>query len=425
MRIAILHPYLNGRGGSQRYVLEIAKNLELQGVDVEVFSYDYNKEECFPELVSKLKLTTKNLITNKNNVKKKFIYKLSYFKRIIFHLGIDYIYLLISNLNKAKQFSDIIKIKHNEKVFDLLFCHEEPLSVYACVNFKKTYNIPLYWFCYDSIAKWFLDWNPNGSNFKFRDILLTKLYFKIDKYLVNKYVNTIAVLDEKMVKKINLLYNRKSQIRYGGVSEDILNLKRSTFLKDKYSLDDDVIIICCISRFLPYKRLEDIFELSIQLKKNSTYKFFFYLNAPLADKHYFDKVMFRYKSNLDKNFILDTIPFSSDQDLYQIYLSSKIFIFPNEKQTWGHAPIEAIACGCISIVSDDCGISDLITKIAPRTIYKVGDIKDLSNKILNLLFSQNLSKTAILQMSLLRENLLWTNICKKYLIDFDDILQKK
>ena len=39
MKIALIHSHLNDRGGSQRYVIEIAKNLKLLGVEVDVFDY--------------------------------------------------------------------------------------------------------------------------------------------------------------------------------------------------------------------------------------------------------------------------------------------------------------------------------------------------------------------------------------------------
>ncbi len=38
MKIALIHSHLNDRGGSQRYVIEIANNLKLRGVEVDVFA---------------------------------------------------------------------------------------------------------------------------------------------------------------------------------------------------------------------------------------------------------------------------------------------------------------------------------------------------------------------------------------------------
>ena len=56
MKIALIHSYLNDRGGSQRYVIEIAKNLKLLGVEVDVFAYEYN--ECSPSIKRNVLFTT-------------------------------------------------------------------------------------------------------------------------------------------------------------------------------------------------------------------------------------------------------------------------------------------------------------------------------------------------------------------------------
>ena len=47
MRIALIHSHLDSRGGSQRYVIEIALTLKSLGVDVDIFSYEFNKNQCY------------------------------------------------------------------------------------------------------------------------------------------------------------------------------------------------------------------------------------------------------------------------------------------------------------------------------------------------------------------------------------------
>ena len=38
MKITLIHSHLNDRGGYQRYVIEIVKNLKLLGLEVDVFA---------------------------------------------------------------------------------------------------------------------------------------------------------------------------------------------------------------------------------------------------------------------------------------------------------------------------------------------------------------------------------------------------
>ena len=435
MKIALIHSHLNDRGGSQRYVIEIAKALESLGVDVDIFSYEYNKSACYPELTSKLiinHLYTREadgfekhkIYGNKFELLVEQIYGIHFFKKLITIFGVDYVYSMRNTSSVAKSISNLIyNSKGSAEEYDLVFAHEEPISVWAAIEYKKRTNTPVYWFCYDSIEKWFLEWKDEHKTSKLRKILLTNVFFKYDKYLINKYVDNIAVLDHNMAKKIKELYGTHSFIRRGGISKEVLTYEHNNFIREKYGVDSSKIIIFSLTRFIPYRRVHDIFELYEQLPEKIKEKVFFYINAPVTDDEYYKMCKEKYSATFkSSNFCVDTSYPQNDTEMYNMYLSSDIFIFPNQDQTWGHAPLEAMSCECLAVVSDGCGIHEVIEKITP-TIYEVGNIEMLKDLFVGLIEGNKYKEFAIKQKNYVEMNLTWNKICEQYIRDFDEMLR--
>lgn len=433
IKIALIHSHLNDRGGSQRYVIEIANNLQLLGIKVDIFCYEYNKNSCYPELTSQLdikKIYTREESVSQNQVVKKEksfksllkkFYKNKMIKKIVNTLGIDYLYALFSTNKLAKQMSELIINTHNE--YDLIFAHEEPLSVYAAIKYKKIKDIPIYWFCYDTIEKWFLEWKDEHKSSVVRKILLQKVYFKYDKYLINKFVDKSAVLDNNMLKRYQRLYGKAPLIRRGGIPQTILEYPRKNIFREKYDLSDDIVVIFSLTRFVNYKRVHDVLEMYEKLDLDVKKKVFMYLNAPITDKLYYEWCMENYKEVLkNENIQIDLKYPENDTEMYDMYLSSDIFIFPNENQTWGHAPLEAMGCGVATLVSTGCGISEVIKNISPETVFEVGNTTELTKMIKDMIKNNSYKNISQRQQEYISNNLTWKKVCEKYVDDFKVIL---
>ncbi|MGH1406893.1 MAG: glycosyltransferase family 4 protein [Rhodomicrobiaceae bacterium] len=435
MKIAIVHPSLAARGGSQRYVIEIARTLKEMGMDIDIYCYEYNPNICYPDLVSELNIFNLKTLESssspfikckkKSPIKKLFkeLKKYKPINKIIYSLGIDCLYSFYIVQKQAKDFSCFIKKKQIN--YDIIYAHEEPLSVWAAIHYKKKSGVPIYWFCYDTIEKWFLEWNKEHKNSRLRQVILKNIFFKYDKFKIRKYVDLSSVLDKKMEQKFTNLYDINPLIRRGGISNNVLKYKNKNFLRKKYNLPDDKIILFCLSRFLPYKRIHDIFEFYRDLPDEINKKIFIYINAPITDMHYYEDCKIKYKDVFKaKNIVIDLEFPINDEHMYNLYLSSDIFLFPNENQTWGHAPLEAMACGTSVVISNGCGIHEIIKKITPHTIFNTGDINQMSRIIEQLIENNNFKTTAVKQKKYVEQNLTWHKICAKFLLDFQNILEK-
>jgi glycosyltransferase involved in cell wall biosynthesis len=430
MHIALVYPSLVSRGGSQRYVLEIANNLQRLGIQVDLFCYSYNKDLCYPELTRNLNIFTihEERVNSDNKTKQKSIKaifinlnKNKNIKSIVNSLGLDYLASIYFTKINAKALSKLIW--QTKKKYDLTFAHEEPLSVWAAIQYKKDTTTPIYWFCYDTIQKWYLEWKDEHKSSKVREILLNNFYFKYDKYIVKKHIDKMAVLDNNMLNRVEKFYDIEPLIRRGGIPEEVLNYQRKNHFREKYSLAEDTIVIFSLTRFVKYRRVHDIFEMYRMLSKEISKKIFIYINAPVGDQDYYNECIEKYDSIINsKQVVIDLNYPNSDQEMYNMYLSSDIFMFPNENQTWGHAPLEAMGCGSIAVVSSGCGIYEIMKNITPDTTYEVGNIESLTQRVSTLINEKSVKYQSI-QREYVENNLTWNKICKQYIKDFNMILK--
>jgi glycosyltransferase involved in cell wall biosynthesis len=436
MKIALIHSHLNGRGGSQRYVIEIARELVSQKkVTVDIFALDYNPESCYPELTQNLNIYAVNIygktfsnsvITSKTLFQRIYyrIKEIKLFKLLFLHFGIDYLISIYFSYRQSNYVSDLILRSKND--YDIVFAHEEPISVWSAIWYKRKKQIPIYWFCYDTIEKWYIDWSESFSNSKIRKFLLLNLYFKLDKYLIVKYVDKIAVLDNNMAERVSRLYKISPVIRRGGVPIELFKMVSDDFLNSFYKIPTDKIVILSINRFARYKRIHDIFLLYNALPEEIKDQLFFYINAPVTEVDYFEECKLNFKNVIDSpNFYLDTNFPVSDQDMYNLYLLSDIFIFSSEKQTWGNAPLESIALNNLAIVSSGCGISEILYEISPNCVYDTGNIDQLQDIIINHIKNNCIKSTSQIQKKYAFNNLNWSIICNSYLSDFREIIKSK
>jgi glycosyltransferase involved in cell wall biosynthesis len=171
-----------------------------------------------------------------------------------------------------------------------------------------------------------------------------------------------------------------------------------------------------------YRRLSDIFDLIRILPDHINNQVQFYINAPITDNEYFQYCENKYSDVFKReNVVIDIIPFRSDEEMYAVYLSSEIFIFPNEKQTWGHAPLEAMACLCMVIVSEGCGIHEVVKGIS-NTTYPTGDIKSLLSILTTVIENKKYKEIAAEQRKYVADNLTWPVICSQFINDFKSII---
>lgn len=83
------------------------------------------------------------------------------------------------------------------------------------------------------------------------------------------------------------------------------------------------------------------------------------------------------KNNIEIH-LYDTV---SDEELYKLYNKADISVFVPESEPWGIFPLETILAGITTVVSDQCGVKDLVDN---DLVVETGNVPELADKILDV-----------------------------------------
>jgi len=388
LNIALFHPYLAGRGGSQRYIIETAKVFKKHGHNVQIYTFIFNDKECYPEFTKKLDIislrqisTQSEIIINKPRMK--------WFFTFLKYTGLISLVRYCANMINVRKLHSRYRQFQKEGNFkyDILYVHETGIHNRFAKKSPATRN---YLYCYDTPDK-FASWDSH--------YLKVQLFYRFGLHLLkiftsNDYINyfeEVFILDETMKKKAVQTYHVNPLKIYGCIDTKLFKVKKNDFLRKKYKLKTNTIMLSCVSRFVPYKRIHDAIDAVIKLNERILY---FYINAFKEDIVYFEQLMEQYKENIfpKGNIIIDTQPSKNDKALASIYQSSDLYIFPNENQTWGNSVLEGMACGCCCLVSDECGIKEIISKGKNGFIFGCGRVNQIAGILKKLKSDRKLRK---------------------------------
>lgn len=108
---------------------------------------------------------------------------------------------------------------------------------------------------------------------------------------------------------------------------------------------------------------------------------------------YKDQVMEHFKNDneaLNRVVFLDYIPYS---DLPILYSNATLFIYPSLYEGFGIPPIEAMACGCPTIVSNTSSLPEVCNNAS--IYFNPEDINEISSTIINVLKDNQIQEDLI------------------------------
>jgi glycosyltransferase involved in cell wall biosynthesis len=74
------------------------------------------------------------------------------------------------------------------------------------------------------------------------------------------------------------------------------------------------------------------------------------------------------------------VGFLNQTEITQAYVAADLLLLPSDSgETWGLVVNEAMACGTLAVVSDQCGCAqDLVAPVDRRLVFRCGDVDDLA-----------------------------------------------
>jgi glycosyltransferase involved in cell wall biosynthesis len=294
-------------------------------------------------------------------------------------------YLCIINDKWSNQFINLF----NEKSF--LLCNRREgtkniwinlITYYKIIRFIKKNKIRVI-HCHDTMSlkmAYFLK-----KIFKLKVVYTvhdtTSFNKKIAKYSIDKYVAISHAVYKTIIKYIE---KEKIEINYNGV-----NLKKfcNSFNKKE---DSKLLNIACVARLVPELKGQDILIKALDnLKKIHKFdKFQCSFAGSISD----DK-SFKYLNNLVQKYNLQTnIKFLGNVErIEELYNMTDILILPSRKEGFGLVVVEALASGCIVIVSKLEGPLEIVKETEEYGLhFEVGNFKELSEKLYQVINNNNL-----------------------------------
>lgn len=166
--------------------------------------------------------------------------------------------------------------------------------------------------------------------------------------------------------------------------------------------------IICVSRLVGYKRVADlIWTFALLLKKNPSLRLVIVGRGPEENK---------LKNICRMTKIAPHVSFINNltrTDLISTIKSSHLLCLPSQTEGFGIVLIEAAAAGIPYVASDIPALVEITKRGQGGLIFKTGHIKDLAEKISQLLTDRKLYQQKVKEGQALVKNYLWEDIARE------------
>lgn len=343
MKLLIIVDDLSVSGGTQKTTLKTALGLEKLGYKVRILTSHFNPLECYPEMTKKVHVIS--LSSDKSKFKN--IFKSSnpiavVLKVILFSFVINIRYL---------EFDSIV----TEDIVGTLSLLYVPKNKQRIIWYLNNQLSNLTYTIFRNKTKTIGTKSP-----KFIKLLLLK-------FIKNHYSKAFSKVDRFVTYDMSNL-QRLKKLGYKNVSLILPGTDIARYYPKRIDKTRKIRLLS-IGTMAPYRRYEDIIE-ALRIILLSGSKIFVKLTIiGRCDSH---KKYYRKLSGLiDKyglNERVEFVSFVDNRKMESIYKDADIFVFVNNQNTWGLAVAESLMRGLPTIITDNIGISEIVTC---KEVYKV------------------------------------------------------
>ncbi|WP_303015180.1 glycosyltransferase family 4 protein [Holdemania massiliensis] len=219
----------------------------------------------------------------------------------------------------------------------------------------------------------------------FLNLLVKKVLFKLKFYVLCSGTRTKEYLIKLGVKRERIYIHPFTSVLRSDIISDCLNYDEKDLLRKKLNLTGNKIVLT-VSRFLDWKRLEDLMMSQLYVQNDID----IYIIGGSPTSSYLQLIK---KNNLNKIHFVD---FLDKETLKKYYDAADIFAFPSSNEVWGLVVNEAMSRGLPVIATDHCGAAEMLVKNNINGyIYESGNIKQLADCIDRIYDSDKLSSFSL------------------------------
>jgi glycosyltransferase involved in cell wall biosynthesis len=357
VRIAIIHEDLSVKGGAENLIIWYANDLVRRGYDVTLFTSKFDRKIWRGEYIRNLTVRVEKAFQFTRNPLKYEI-----FGRMALRITAEYDLIIVHNwLNSSLSVAFRHRTRKQKWVW---FCEEPPRFIY----YKEIDSelLPQY------INHAYFE-PHQGIKIILNHVVRQLLVFLkiLDRLYVKRAFDKIIVNSEFTAKNVKRIYNLEPSIAHLGIGGHYVTDHYAN-MKQKHQCD---FMFFYSGRIDASKNLKRIIVAFANLKASVNYK------LVIAGKGVLKDYISRKVSVLNLQDKVKLVGHVSDEDLVSYYNSADLMVYLPINEPFGLVPIEALACGKPSLVSNIGGPSETIVENVTGFYANPLDVDDISRKL--------------------------------------------
>jgi glycosyltransferase involved in cell wall biosynthesis len=346
MNIALIMHELLVEGGGERQCVSLARALKDQGHSITLYTSAYDRANCFPDLCKDL--TIKEVGRGWFSWLRKPFYLRGY---------LDMLHLAATIASRHEIWNP----------------HHWPAQ-WGAAWLKHRLGGKVVWMCNDVPT-----FHERTSVLSGRAIVRWLQY--IYDRSQNRKIDLTLFLSNWAENQFKAIYDGPTRVvRSGSDPQRFAPGGNRAGIRARFNFAPDDFVLLWLGIFMPHRRLEDAIQ-AIKLLKFRGAKIKLLLAG--SDRSYPE--YFHSLKTLSGNLgVGDLVVFAgkvADGELRDFYCACDAFLFPNEKQTWGLAVLEAMACGRPVLVSQGAAVHEVLTDHKNAILFPARNPQVLSEKI--------------------------------------------
>lgn len=412
MRIAVLVYDLNGIGGIAKHALHLSHELYNAGHQVDIWSIEYNKGQCYPEL-------TEGLVIQSLRSADDFIKRAA---RRRFP-GLRMLAYLRDIWNYYREQQRLCSSMPDD--YDVINPHGNIVN-WAAVMYKRRYGTSVVWMCNDfvPIASHRYEMAANiGERIKlFAKKILCAPFTRFDEAAVHQ-IDRIAVLSELVNSQMVDHYGVKPVVVRTGVNSSRFVEGDGHQTRKRYDVDDETFLLLTVCVLMPRRRIEDVIQ-AVRVLVNEGLNVVYHIVGRTSHSPTYTEFL---KSEVETCGLSDRVKFIgqvSEDELLNCYQASNAFVWnADESQSWGMAGLEAMAVGKPIIVSKANGLAEVLEDEKTALLVSPRSPKAIAEAIKQLMTDPFLAKSVGNNgQKLVRERYSWNMHAKEMLALFHEAI---
>lgn len=339
MRIGLVSFELVANGGEQRQLLCLAKGLQEMGHNVTVYAYRYNPARCYPTLSRQLDIRAVQTLTEDRLVQRSNT-------RGVLSVAV------------RRYFFESRVLAQLVDAVDVLNPHGRPAHRTAVFS-KRVTGTPVVWTCNDIVG-----WEKDGHRARLPAAAqaLASWAMKPREESIVRDIDAIAVLDPGVRQILERAYGRPTRVVRNGVDTQNLTERPEgrRRIRSRYGIADEAFLVLWLGILEPFRRIEDLLEAVSLLRLQGTEVRALVVGRQDSAPRYAQQLarsVAEHQLEPLVRFVAQSVP---EEDLADYYSACDALVFPNDQQSWGLAPLEALACRRPVIVSRGSGVHEVL-----------------------------------------------------------------